>query len=206
MNLSPTSPFSLVYFNANHLPAATKADWEALVASPSHDPSMPTTPLLYDFVESGYAEPRMPRCWTCLHQPGPAGGGGGISLLYHSDCAVQVLRPHCHRIDPPLLPTCSASSAVECALVRPKHRDAFLLAVVYLPPQCAKTDEHLLRLLSHVDAAGAAHPQLPLLMLGDFNCHHADWGCPMASTASACANALAAYIPDASLTLCSPSG
>ena len=27
MNLNPTSPFSLVYFNANHLPAATKADW-----------------------------------------------------------------------------------------------------------------------------------------------------------------------------------
>ena len=214
MNLSPTSPFTLVYFNAQLLPGHQLAAWQALVQDPSHDPSLPTTPLLYALVESGSSAPRTPPGWTAFHQPGPSAtglnglGGGGITLLYHSDCAVQPLPSHCDRIDPALLPSCPASSAVVCAVVRPKHRAPFLLAVVYLPPQCARSTEHLLHLTAVIDAASAAHPALPLLVVGDFNCHHADWGCPMAtqvpSPVTACAKQLATWITDSPLFLCNP--
>ena len=214
MNLAPTAPFSLVYFNAQSFPGHQEAAWQALVQSPSHDPSLPSTPLLYALVESGSSAPHTPPGWTAFHQPGPPAtganglGGGGITLLYHSDCAVQPLPSHCDRIAPALLPNCPESSAVVCAVVRPKHRAAFLLAVVYLPPQCARSAEHLLRLTAAIDAASAAHSTLPLLVVGDFNCHHEDWGCPMAtqvpSPVSACAKELAKWITDSPLFICSP--
>ena len=214
MNLAPTAPFSLVYFNAQSFPPDQLSQWQALVQDPSHNPTLPSTPLLYALVEAGNRAPQTPPGWTHFNQPGPAAsgpnglGGGGITLLYHSDCAVQPLPSHCDRIAPALLPNCPESSAVVCAVVRPKHRAAFLLAVVYLPPQCAQSVEHLLRLTAVIDAASAAHPSLPLLIVGDFNCHHKDWGCPMAAQApapvSACAKRLAEWITDSPLFICNP--
>ena len=214
MNQNPTAPFSLVYFNAQSFPPAQLSQWQALVQSPSHDPSLPSTPLLYALVETGSRDPRTPPGWTHFHQPGPLAsdpnkfGGGGITLLYHSDCAVQPLPSYCERISPALLPNCPDSSAVVCAVVRPKHRAAFLLAVVYLPPQCARSPDHLLHLTSIIDAASAAHSSLPLLVVGDFNCHHTDWDCPMASQlpspVTACAHKLAEWITDSPLFICNP--
>ena len=213
MNLALTAPFSLVYLNAQSLPADQQSAWQALVQSPSHDPSLPSTPLLYAFVESGTPNPRTPHGWTLFHQPGPPAqghnswGGGGISLFYHADCAVKPLPSHCHRIAPALMPNRPESSAVVCAIVRPRHRAAFLLAVVYLPPQCATSSEHLQCLTSIIDAASSAHPSLPLLVVGDFNCHHGTWKCPMAqnpTSVTACAKELDTWITDSPLFLCSP--
>ena len=165
-------------------------------------------------MEAGSRAPTTPPGWSHFHQPGPPAsganglGGGGITLLYHSDCAVQPLLPHCHRISLPLPLNCPDSTAVVCALVRPKHRATFLLAVVYLPPPCARSTEHLQRITSIVDAASATCPSTPLLVVGDFNCHHRDWHCPMAkqvpSPVTACANELAEWITDSPLFLSNP--
>jgi hypothetical protein len=232
MNLTPTAPFSLVYLNAASFGPGLQSSWQALVQDPLLDPlhnpplapappqpnapPQPPAPLLYVFVETGERRPPPVHGWTSYSQHGPKAsslngiGGGGITLLYHSDCAVQVLTAHCDRIDPALIPGRPRSSAVVCAIVRPKHCAPFLLAVVYLPPANARSTEHLLRLTATIDAAMAAQPSLPLLVVGDFNCHHADWDCPMASqtpsSVTACANKLAEWIADTPLPICNPPG
>jgi hypothetical protein len=219
MNSSHSASFSLVYLNAQSLPASLMSAWQSLVTDPAHDPALPSTPLLYVLVESDHREPKPGvRGWSCFHQPGPVPpgkngkGGGGISLLYHSDCAVKPLHAHSIRIDPPIPPSTSASSAVICAIIRPRHRAPFLLAAVYLPPQCATTPAHLDRLTAAIDAAAQAHPTLPLLVVGDFNCHHPDWSCPLhpgltsLPSPSSCANRLADWITDTPLYICNPPG
>ena len=217
MNLSLTAPFTLVYLNVASYSHGLRPAWEAV----AHDitksildkTATPSTPLLFAFVETGDKDPPRSPGWTSHHQPGPpaAGingiGGGGITLLYHADCAVQPLPAHSLLLHPALQPGKPGSSAVLCAVIRPKHRAPFLLAVVYLPPQCAATTDHLLPLIAAIDAASAAHPSLPLLVVGDLNCHHDDWGCPMASQAAsvtACARRLAEWITDSPLTICNP--
>jgi hypothetical protein len=216
MSNSLTAPFSLVYLNMASLPAAQLGSWQWCVDESCQSTALASTPLLYVFVESGHRVPR-PRVsgWSCVHQPGPAPagangvGGGGISLLHHKDCAVQLLAAHSMRIDPPLQHGMPASSAVACAVIRPKHRAPFLLAVVYLPPQCARGPQHLARLTAEIDAAALAHHGLPLLVVGDFNCHHVDWQCPMAAqpaSVSAAAQALAAWITLNSFAIHNPPG
>src|SRR5580693_4351814 len=54
MNFPPTSPFNLVHFNAQSLPAHQLSAWQSLASSADHNPSLPTTPLLYVLVESGH--------------------------------------------------------------------------------------------------------------------------------------------------------
>ena len=218
MNFLPTSPFNLIHFNAQSLPAQQLSAWQSLASSADHNPSLSTTPLLYVLVESGHRTPTLIPGWTAFHLPGPPPqgkngiGGGGISLLYHSDCPIRVLPSHTARIDP-LTPSDPASTAMVCALVRPKHRAPFLLAAVHLPPQCARHPSYLNIITSHIESASQSYPSLPLLVVGDFNCHHSDWHCPMAlqspppgspPAASHCANSLAAWVDDAGLDIANP--
>ena len=212
--------FSLVYHNAASLSDAQLGVWQALVQQPDHHPSLPSTPLLYAFVETGHREPHpgIPE-WTCLHQPGPtppngrrSGGGGGISLFYHTDCAVQHLPAYSTTIVPSApsygLARLPSSSAVLCAIVRPALRAPFLLAAVYLPPQCARSAFFLTQLTARIEAASAAHPGLSLLVVGDFNCHHAAWRCPLVvqggTTPTPCANQLARWINSVPLDIHNP--
>src|ERR1700722_8468423 len=217
MNNSATSPFHFVFLNAQSLSSSLLSTWQALVSGADHLPSLPTTPLLYALVETGHTPPHLLRDWSSYHLPGPDPkgknnmGGGGISLLYHKDCPILILPAHSTRID--LTPDAAipASSAVVCAVIRPKDRPPFLLAVVSLQPQRAKTSIYLNAILQHIEAASQSHPSLPLLVVGDFNCHHVDWKCPMAlsnpsssSIVSSCAHFLASWIEDTGLDIANP--
>ena len=68
----------------------------------------------------------------------------------------------------------------------------------------------LTALLSHIDAASTAHPLLPLVIVGDFNCRHADWYCPKAilhpTSVTPSANHLASWIENSSLDVYNPVG
>jgi hypothetical protein len=212
-----SAPFNLVFLNAQSLSSPLLSSWQALVSDPQANPSLPATPLLYALVETGYTPPRLPHGWSSFHLPGPSPkgrnriGGGGISLLYHTNCTIKPLSPHCTTIDPTPDPTIPATSAVVCAVIRPRHRSPFLLAVVYLSPQRAKSSSYLDEITQHIEAAAQLHPSYPLLVVGDFNSHHRDWLCPMALNAppnspivSACAQSLASWIEGSGLDLSNP--
>ena len=144
-------------------------------------------------------------------QEGRETGSGGISLLYHTDCPIAILPTHSLSIDPTPNPNIPASSALVCAIVRPRHRAPFLLAVVYLQPQRAKDASYISLILDHIETASESHPTLPLLVVGDFNCHHTDWFCPMAirtpsASISSAARHLASWIEDSGLDLANPPG
>jgi hypothetical protein len=219
MNYVPTFPFPLVYLNAAQMSAGLLSAWQMLVSPPHFNPS--SSPLLYVLVETGHHSPNpgTPQ-WTCLHQPGPSPtnqarqSGGGISLFYHSDCPVQLLPTYSHTIHPSLSPNSPPSSAVLCAIVQPHGCRPFLLAAVYLQPHTGAGNGNALprlqALTSHIDAASAAHPSLPLLVVGDFNCHHPDWLCPSATvhptTVTQSSTQLAHWINSFPLELCNSGG
>jgi hypothetical protein len=203
-------PFTLVYLNAASLPAQRLAQWQQLVTSPALDPALPSTPLLYVFVESGTAAPRpgVPE-WSCSHLPGPPPknrgvGGGGISLLYHADCPIQPLTSHHLRVPAKPNDAVSDSTSVSFHIVRPRHRSPFLLAAVYLPPSCvAKADTYYVdQVTKSIETVAALHPALPLLVVGDFNLWHDCWyQTPNINGASACAKSLARWIDRCSLAV-----
>ncbi len=219
MSNSATSPFNLVSMNVNLLSHSILDSWQALVQAPDYDTALPSTPLLYALVETGHNAPRSLRDWSVYHLPGSAPppkkagkpGSGGISLLYHTDCPISVLPAYSLSIDPTPSPTIPASSALVCAIVRPRHRAPFLLAVVYLQPQRAKDATYISLILDHIETASDCHPTLPLLVVGDFNCHHTDWHCPMAisspaTSISSAARHLASWIENSGLDLANPLG
>jgi hypothetical protein len=220
MNYSLTQPFALVYLNAAQLPASVLSAWQMEVAPPRFRPSAPYCPLLYAMVETGLREPAHgANGWSCHHQPGPLPinaarqSGGGISLLYHADCPIKALPAYSGSIPPALSPNAPPSSAVVCAIVQPRHCQPFLLATVYLQPHISG-DSNAVPRLQHltglIDAARAAHPSLPLLVVGDFNCHHPDWKCPTilvnASPISTPSIELASWIDSSALELLNPDG
>lgn len=221
MNYSPTNPFTLVYSNAGQLSRGYLSAWQTTVSAPHFDPSSPSSPLLYVMVETGRPAPQPGvQGWSCLHQPGPPlvnaarKGGGGISLLYHSSCPVKQLPTHSHTIPATLSPHAPPSSAVLCAIVQPHHCKPFLLAAVYLQPHTGSgggnAPARLQALTSRIDAASAAHPSLPLLVVGDFNCHHPDWRCPSAianpTTVTQTSRQLAGWVDSFPLDICNPLG
>ena len=193
MNSVPTTAFSLVYLNAAQMPASLLSTWQMLNSPPRFNPS--SSPLLYVLVETGRRQPPLgiPN-WTRLHHDGPAPvnqarqGGGGISLLFHADCPVKHLPNLSYSIPATLSPNSPASSAVLFAIVQPHGCRPFLLAAVYLQPHTGNdggnATPRLQALTARIEAAQAAHPLLPLLVVGDFNCHHGDWLCPSAAANS----------------------
>jgi exonuclease III len=166
------APFTMLYQNIQSFPSRL-AQWQQIVHG--LDVSLPTTPLLYAFVESGHAEPKpgMP-AWLCSHHAGAEKNGGGISLLYHKSCPISSLPQHTVTFLPQHHANASASTAMVWHQVRPAGRAAFLLATVYLPPQNAPKHYYMTQILQSLDAV----PQLfdmPVLVVGDFNLRHADW-------------------------------
>ena len=152
MNLSPYgSPFSLVYFNAQC--SFPRPDQALPVAGAGAGPPRHTTPPYRPLLSStpssrqAHAEPLTPRLAgrtstsPVLRRRAPTASGAAASPSSTTPTARysllrSALRPH---RPPPSFPTApSLLRSGLCALVRPKHRAAFLLAVVYLPPQCAK--------------------------------------------------------------------
>ena len=177
MNGPPSAPFTMVYMNITSL-SAHLSTWQQLVHDQRDRLSLPSTPLLYAFVESGHAEPRLGAPgWLCSHHPGPATGGGGISLLYHSSCAVTALPLHTVAFGPNPSPTPSASTAMVWHAVRPAGRAPFLLATVYLPPAHVPKLAYVEQILASLDSVP---PQfgLPVLVVGDFNLRHTVWHQP----------------------------
>jgi len=161
-----------------------------LTSPPHFSASNDAHPQLYVLVESGHhaAPPAVTSAgWSCVHLPGapPTNdarqSGGGISLLHHDDCPVRLLPDHSCRVPASLSLNSPPSSAVLCALVQPRHCQPFLLAAVYLQPvvgDLPDARQRLTELTQRIELARAAHPQLPLLVVGDFNCRHELWNCP----------------------------
>ena len=181
-----------------------------MVQSSDYDTSLPSTPLLYAFVETGHAAPRGIRGWSVSHHPGPASANsGGISIIHHTNCPVAILPTYTATIDPFPVPNTPSASAVVSAIVRPRHCSPFLLVVVYLPPDRAKDALYISQILDLIEQASTAHASLPLLIVGDFNLHHDDWLCPMAllspsTSISAAARHLASWIDNSGLDLANP--
>jgi hypothetical protein len=176
MNLPPSAPFTMVFLNTCSLSPSRLSAWQKIVHD--LDVSCPTTPLLYAFVESGHAEPKhgMPD-WLCSHHPGPARGGGGVTLLYHKSCPVSALPQHTVVFQPQPHPGASASTAMVWHRIRPAGRSAFLLATVYLPPTNAVKQYYMDQILQSLDSV-PQQLQLPVIVVGDFNLRHPDWHQP----------------------------
>jgi Reverse transcriptase (RNA-dependent DNA polymerase)/Endonuclease-reverse transcriptase len=208
-NNNATAPFTLLYLNVCSFPSRLHS-WQMLVHS--LDPALPTTPLLYIMTESGYQEPKPGMLgWSCSHFPGPppaAQGfsGGGISLLYHTDCPVLPLTQHNLLIPARANTNESRTTAITWHIIQPRHRKPFLLAAVYLPPSCTKP-HYLTQLTASLDTVPTLYPHLPILVVGDFNCWHNDWHQPPnVNGATACATALASWISNSDLHILNQPG
>jgi hypothetical protein len=200
------APFTMLYQNTQQLSAARLRSWQLLVNR--LDVTLPTTPLLYAFVETGHAEPALGAPdWLCSHHAGTANSGGGISLLYHTSCAVSPLPQHTVTFLPQSHPNPAASTAMVWHQVRPAGRAAFLLATVYLPPQNAPKRYYMTQILQSLDSV----PQLfdmPVLVVGDFNLRHLAWHQQPhnAGAAGGPATSLADWISDNDYTIANKAG
>ena len=172
MNGLPSAPFVMVYSNINSLPARLSA-WQLTVSQ--LDVSLPSTPLLYAFVESGHAAPVLSEPdWQHSHHPGLPGkkSGGGITLLYHRTCPILALPQHTVAFPADSFP---ASTAMVWHQVQPNGRSAFLLATVYLHPHAAPKSQFMDCILASLDSVPPLYPDLPVLVVGDFNSRHVAW-------------------------------
>ena len=93
---STTTPFTLLYANAQHLRPDEFTAWSYKLCSPpspssSSSSSPPPLPQLFAFVEAGSCGVRTPHPgWESRHLPGPKRGVGGITLFFHH-CAVRTV-------------------------------------------------------------------------------------------------------------------
>ena len=209
--MDTTTPFTFVYLNINSFPPDAQDTWTRMVSPPPHNPPLPDIPLLYAFTEtSSIIEARVkPTGWNLISgegTPRPAHGhaGGGISLLYHTDCPTQQLQ-YLH-LSTPTSPPVVTSSAVLLATVRPRLREPFLLATVYLSPHEAVNAHYISQITAAIDACSNSHPLLPLVVVGDFNSHHAAWHQPPPPGAhtTACARAIVDWTLASSLHIHNP--
>lgn len=195
-----SSPFTLLYLNTGSFPSDRQGSWQKMASL--LDPSLPSTPLLYALVETASINKNITTGTQFSHlikpgRPGGAGGpgGGGITLLYHSSCAVREI-DYLQYNESPVQPSPLSSAAVLLAEVRPSHHSPFLLATVYIPPTITRIQTyHVQQITSAIDAQSAARPDLPLLIVGDFNAYHMAWHqAPLNSTPTPPAIRLARWI------------
>ena len=200
MNGQPSAPFTMVYQNIQSLNSRLHA-WRAVVSD--LDVALPSTPLLYAYVESGFHEPKphVPG-WSCKHYPGPGlNKGGGISLLYHSSCPIDHL--HSVTFQQQAHANAAATTAMVWHRVRPTGRSTFLLATVYLPPQNSLVKYYTDTILDSLDTVPQQYSRLPVLVVGDFNMRHEDWHQPPhnPSAPGAAASAMADWIELSNYTI-----
>ena len=209
---STTTPFTLLYANAQHLRPDEFTAWSYKLCSPpspssSSSSSPPPLPQLFAFVEAGNCGVHTPPPgWESRHLPGPEGGAGGITLFFHH-CAVRTVR-ELHPIPRPAnRPSHSNSTSALIVEVAPNHRDPFLLATCYLPPQCARTGcptNYIEQITLAISSARALYPRHPLVVVGDFNCRNAAWGDDPSPYVPAASTFLAGWIEDEALDLLNP--
>jgi hypothetical protein len=196
-----SSPFTLLYLNTASFTPGHQALWQKMV-SPLHlDPSLPSTPLLYAFVETSSIHPNITTGtdFTSLIMPGCPGGvrghgGGGITILHHQSCAVVKIK-YLQFNESSSNPSPLSSAAVLFVEVRPRHHSPFLLATVYIPPTTSPIQTyHTNQITSAIDTWSASFPHLPLLIVGDFNAHHTAWHQSTSVTPTSFATRLANWI------------
>ena len=171
---SPHPPRSLtvLYHNINGFRGGMEAALTKLLTCT--DPSQHTAPLLYALVESGKDPPRIPAAdWFCYHAPGSTHNNqpsGGISVIAHRTCPIEHFSSTTVGTHARLKAT-----AVATAIVAPHGLARFLLAVAYVHPGAAGAAELMQAVCETISEASADHPELPLLVVGDFNARHPMW-------------------------------
>jgi len=145
--------------------------------------------------------------WSCHHPPPTTSArtGGGLALLYHKKVAVhahhdlRIALPHRSRIG------VTTNSATLWHTIRLPSSRPFLLGIIYLTPQDNTTAINVQLVTANIDNARAAHPTLPMIVVGDFNLKHPEWRDPLACdnrySPQPAANHLADYIDTTGLTI-----
>ena len=183
---SPTSaalraalrPLTLLYHNIDRFNGGMGAELTKHLASISaQDGVAPDEPAVFALVETGTEQPALPRGWLCQRVEGRKDDStnqqqsGGICIVYHQSCPIE------HFTHVPVAGDTQAllSTAVAVAVMAPEHRARFVLAVAYVHPKTATKADCMQAVCDAISEAHHEHRQLPLLVVGDFNAHHAMW-------------------------------
>jgi hypothetical protein len=191
-----TSTPSIIFWNARSLIThITSGDIEALFTS---DITNRTPPLMLAVVETQWRTQnsrKYPQSLPSIHnyqwshyhpiqRRDNKSPGGGIALLHHNSIAVTHLDQLSQRIpttnpnQPMDIPPVkhSDSGAVMWLTVRPPHAPTFLLGIAYIPPQNNDRSWAIQHLTRSIDTSVSQHPRIPMLLIGDLNLRHSDWG------------------------------
>lgn len=145
--------------------------------------------------------------WSCLHSPPNPNTNrqsprGGLALLYHNKLLAV------HRIDsiskhfdlaPPGCPipaNHTNTAAILWHIIKIPNLPTFLLAITYIPPQNNNNSYCIDECLKSINSAKSQYPNVPIIIVGDFNLHHSDWDCKDIDLPSSAAIHLANYIND----------
>ena len=173
-----TSHVNLLFLNVNTL--GHRLDELSAVLASAGLPLPPSFPRLFAFVETGRGRCRSLPSYAWVSVDGPdSNGHGGCALYYHESFAVTLL-PSSRTFEPlPFKPHHTRSTSILWCRVRPPGpgNSTFLLAVAYVPPQNNTDSNHSMQdIANSILTVTAANPGLPLLVVGDFNARHPDWG------------------------------
>jgi hypothetical protein len=175
-----TSNVSLLFLNVNTL--SHRLDELSTLLVNAGLPLPPSFPRLFAFVETGRGQckPLPSYAWISLDGP-DSNGHGGCALYYHDSFAVTLL-PASSTFDPePTKPHHTRSTSILWCRVRPPgpSNSTFLLGIIYVPPQNNQDGNYSMRQVTASITAVTSdrgNRGLPLLLVGDFNARHTDWG------------------------------